>query len=186
MSTAFINGKLHPRPSSQFEPLVMPPNTLFPMDADPKDVVYTPDKVAEDMVNYFKPTGKILDPCKGNGVFLKYLPRETEYCEIKEGVDFFKYNTKVDWIISNPPYSGFFDWIYHSMTLADNLVYLLPANKPFISNRLIMLLKDWGEIKHIRFYGTGIKIGFPVGFAIGAFHFQKGNREGCTFSYWAA
>lgn len=43
---------------------------------DPKDVVYTPDWVADDMVSFFQPSGKILEPSKGEGVFLKYLPPE--------------------------------------------------------------------------------------------------------------
>jgi len=155
---------------------------LFPIIANPKDIVLTPDWVAKDMIEYFKPTGSILDPCKGDGAFLQHLPG-AEWCEIREGQDFFNYNKRVDWIISNPPYSGFFDWIYHSMSLADNFVYLLPCNKPFISQRLLIKLKEWGEMKHLRLYGTGNKLGFPVGFAIGAFHFQKGNKEGMTFSY---
>lgn len=159
-------------------------NMLLPVTANEKDIVYTPDKVARDMIDFFKPKGRILDPCKGNGIFLKYLPPSAEYCEIREGIDFFNYHEKVDWVISNPPYSGFFDWIYHSMSIANDVVYLLPANKPFISNRLMMLLKQWGEMKHLRLYGTGTKLGFPVGFAIGAFHFQKGHRSGMTFSYF--
>ena len=136
------------------------------------------------MVSFFNPSGKILEPCKGEGVFLNCLPSGVDFCEIQEGSDFYNYNTSVDWIISNPPYSGFFKWLYHSLEIAQNIVYLLPANKPFISNRLVMLLKSWGEIKHIRFYGVGTKIGFPFGFAIAAFHFQKGNKSGCSFSYW--
>ena len=44
----------------------------IPLDAG--DVVYTPDWVAKDMVDYFNPKGKILEPCSGDGVFLKYLP----------------------------------------------------------------------------------------------------------------
>jgi hypothetical protein len=157
---------------------------LFEPNYNIKDIVYTPDRVAKDMIDFCKPSGRILDPCKGKGVFLKYLSAGTNYCEITEGKDFFDYNDKVDWIISNPPYSGFFPWIYHSMTIADNIVYLLPANKPFISNRLLMLLKDWGEIKHLRLYGTGNKLGFPVGFAIGAFYFKRGYKDGMTFSYY--
>jgi len=166
--------------------VVMPQNVLFPYDGDPKNVVYTPNLVAQDMVQWFKPSGRVLDPCKGDGIFLEHLPEGTQWCEITEGVDFFNYWERVDWIMSNPPYSGFYEWIYHSMKIADNFVYLLPANKPFISNRLMMLLREWGEIKHMRFYGTGNKLGFPVGFAIAAFHFERGNKNGCTFSYWAA
>jgi hypothetical protein len=32
------------------------------MALDPQDVVYTPDWVARDMVEYFKPSGRILEP----------------------------------------------------------------------------------------------------------------------------
>ena len=38
------------------------------------------------MVEFFKPSGRILEPCKGDGVFLKYLP-SAEWCEIQEGRD---------------------------------------------------------------------------------------------------
>ena len=159
-------------------------NMLFPVTANEKDIVYTPDLVAADMVKFFSPAGKILEPCKGGGAFMKYLPEDADYCEIREGIDFYSYHKRVDRIISNPPYSGFFDWIYHSMKICDNFVYLLPVNKPFISNRLLMMLKDWGEIKHLRLYGSGNKLGFPVGFAIGAFHFCRGHNSGMQFSYW--
>ncbi len=49
---------------------------LFPVKqfANPKDIVYTPEDVAKDIVSFYKPSGKVLDPCKGEGVFLKYLP----------------------------------------------------------------------------------------------------------------
>ena len=31
------------------------------------DVVYTPRDISKKIVEYFKPTGKILDPCMGDG-----------------------------------------------------------------------------------------------------------------------
>ena len=158
-------------------------NLLFPIIANEKDIVYTPDWVAKDMVSFFKPSGRIFDPCKGDGAFLRYMP-DAKWCEIREGLDFFLWTERVDWIITNPPFSVYFDWICHSMTIADNFVYLLPTCKPFISNKLLQLLKCWGEIKHMRIYGQGNKLGFQVGFAIGANHFQKGNRTGMTFSYY--
>ena len=43
---------------------------LLQIPLDPDDVVYTPDWVAKDMVEFFKPSGRILEPCKGDGVFL--------------------------------------------------------------------------------------------------------------------
>lgn len=157
---------------------------LFRAPPNPKDVVATPPHIAQDMIEFFEPSGLILDPCRGGGVFYDYLPDGSRWCEISDGVDFFDFNERVDWVIGNPPWSGFFNWIYHSMTLTDNVVYLLPADKPFISVRLLAMLREWGEIKHLRLYGTGRQLGFPVGFAVGAFHFQKGNKSGMTFSYY--
>lgn len=156
---------------------------LLQIALDPGDVVYTPDWVARDMVNYFKPSGRILEPCAGDGVFLKYLPPETEWCEIEKGRDFFSWRERVDWIVGNPPYRMSGKWTYHSMQLADDFVYLLPCDKPFISGKIFRTMQKWGEVKHTRFYGTGTSIGFPVGFAVGAIHFQRGWHGGMSISY---
>lgn len=153
------------------------------MTAEEKDVVYTPDDVAKDMVEWFQPTGKILEPCKGGGVFLKYLPEGTDWCELQEGRNFYEYQGKVDWIVSNPPYSNYAKWVYHSMEVADNFAYLMPCDKPFISNKMLLKLREWGNIRHMRVYGPGHRLGFPIGYAIGAIHFQKGYRGGMTISY---
>lgn len=64
---------------------------LLQIALDPGDVVYTPDWVARDMVEYFKPSGRILEPCAGDGAFLEYLPG-AEWCEIEKGRDFFAWN----------------------------------------------------------------------------------------------
>lgn len=49
------------------------------------DVVFTPDWLAKQICSMFDIKGEILEPCKGEGVFLKYLPKNTEWCEITEG-----------------------------------------------------------------------------------------------------
>jgi hypothetical protein len=51
------------------------------------DEIYTPEWCTLDMVDHFKPTGTILEPCKGSGVFTKILP-QADWCEIKEGKNF--------------------------------------------------------------------------------------------------
>lgn len=158
---------------------------LFPSQGLDKDVVYTPEPVALDMIDYFKPNGRILDPCKGGGVFLDNLPDGSEWCEITEGKDFLRFNDKIDWIIGNPPYSMFAKWIYHSMSLADNFVYLVPCDKPFISDKMLRTLSEWGGMVHMRVYGPGNRFGFPIGFAVGAIHFQRAYTGGLTFSRWA-
>ena len=79
-----------------------------------KDVVFTPSEVAAAMVRHFRPYGRVLDPCKGDGAFLSLLD-EADYCELQEGRDFFEWSEPVDWIIGNPPYSVYSRWLEHSM-----------------------------------------------------------------------
>lgn len=159
---------------------------LLNIALNPNDVVYTPDWVAKDMVEYFRPSGRILDPCAGDGVFLKHLPPHTEWCEIEKGRDFFKWTEPVDWIVGNPPYNVFADWFEHSRNIASNVVYILPCNKPFNSNRIIEDLEIWGGMVHMRYYGRAAAV-FPylgVGFPVGAIHFQRGYHGGMTMSYY--
>jgi len=147
---------------------------LLQIPLDQSDVVYTPDWVAKDMVDFFKPSGRILEPCKGDGVFLRYLPENTEWCEIQDGRDFFAWTEQVDWIIGNPPYKQFNKFFYHSQDAAANIVYLIPCNKAFNDFGFIRNVFDWGGIVHMRIYGRGEKAYFPMGYAIGAVHFQRG------------
>lgn len=142
------------------------------------DVVFTPSNIAKLIVDMFKPQGKILEPCKGEGAFMEYLPKETFWCEITEGKDFFNFNEKVDWIVTNPPYSNFNEFMEHSFELADNVVFLVPLGKVF---------KSWGTITKIQKYGGIKKIyiipsrrcGFAFGFPCGVFHFVR-NYQGLT------
>ena len=145
---------------------------LFKIPLDLGDVVYTPDWVARDMVDYFHPIGRILEPCAGDGVFLKYLPG-AEWCEIEKGRDFFAWNEQVDWIVGNPPYSAFGKWILRAMEISRNILFLAPAAKPFYSEKLSRKMDRWGKIREIRKYGSGSKLNFPIGFLIGAIYFEK-------------
>src|SRR5688572_10647602 len=88
-----------------------------------KDIVYTPDWMARDIVLHFSPDGECLDPCFGGGVFHKYLPAGSHWCEIEKGKDFYAWKKTVKWIISNPPYSHLLAWIRHSFSIAENIVY---------------------------------------------------------------
>lgn len=138
------------------------------------DIVYTPDDIARDIVRHFQPSGRCLDPCKGNGAFLQFLPSDSEWCELNEGVDFFDYNKKVDWIISNPPFSILDKWLEHSYAIAANIVYLIPLPKLFNSARRMQMICDNGGIKEILFVTVGRRLGFTFGYACGAVHFQTG------------
>jgi len=142
----------------------------------PEDVVYTPTEIAEDMIDFFNPSGDCLDPCMGGGVFYDLLPEPRWWCEIAHGLDFFDWTIRVDWIISNPPYSIFDQFLTHSLKIADNIVYLIPVNKLLSSLTKLRRVYEYGGIKHIRYYGAGRTIGFPFGFPVGAVYLKRGYK----------
>ena len=137
------------------------------------DIVTTPPALAEDIVVHFNPSGICLDPCRGNGVFYTLLPRDSLWCEIEQNKDFYAFNSKVDWIIGNPPYSHYTAWLRHSLKIAKNIVYLMPVYKVFQSGNFLEDLFNWGGIFEIRRYGTGTQWGLPFGYALSAVHYQK-------------
>ena len=97
----------------------------------PNDVVMTQDVSAQFIMNHFKPTGSILEPCRGTGTFYNLFKGDKDWCEITENKDFLTYNKKVDWIITNPPFSIFDEFLIKSFELADNIVFLCPLKKVF-------------------------------------------------------
>lgn len=147
------------------------------------DYVQTPQWCAVDMIKFFNPTGKILDPCRGeNKVFWKIL--KCDWNEITEDSDFFDNHNHYNWIIGNPPYSIFNVWIRHSYKLADNIVYLLPTFKVFNALSLMRLYRDVGGIKHIRVYDVGKQIEWSRSRPIVACLFQKKYIGSTDWSYY--
>jgi hypothetical protein len=153
------------------------------MEIKTSDYIETPYFIAYDMVKFFKPIERILDPCRGkNKVFYNIL--RCNWCEILEGVDFFNYTNKVDWIIGNPPYSIFNKWIKHSYKISENIVYLLPLFKVFNPLSLIRLYRDTGHVKHIRFYDVDKKIPWSRSRPICAIYFKKDYFGDTSYSYY--
>ncbi len=144
---------------------------------DKNDKVYTPIECAKTIINLFPLKGKVLDPFKGKGAFYDNFPDDVikEWCEIDEGKDFFEYHKKVDWIISNPPYSIFDDVLEHSFNLANNVVYLVPLSKVFTSLTRIRQIFAYGNIKEIHIISAS-KCGFPFSFPACAIWFKKGYK----------
>lgn len=148
--------------------------TLFKqLDFLEKDIVYTPEEVAIDILNWLKPVGRCLDPCKGEGSFFNNMPHGSLWCELREGKDFFDFTDKVDWIIGNPPYSIFENFLRHSFQLANDVCYIVPTNKIFQRLKIMGMINIYGGIYGIRVYGSGSNVGFPFGFSTGAFHFKR-------------
>jgi len=142
----------------------------------PADVVYTPAHVSKHIINFLNPVGVCLDPCRGDGAFYDNFPNGKDYCEIKEGKDFFDYEKKVSWTIGNPPYSIFEEFLQKAFEISDNVSYLVPTNKIFQRQKIMNMINDYGGIKSIIVYGSGQSIDFPFGFSVGNFHFEKGYK----------
>ena len=149
-------------------------------NADRNDVVMTPKHIAKALIDHFKPEGKILEPCKGTGNFLKYLPEDTQWCEISEGRDFMDFKEKVDWIITNPPWSKVRKFMNHSMVISDNVVFLTTIVHLWMKARLRDVKRKGFGIREIVIFETPTS--FPAGgFQVGAFHLQRGYEGDIRF-----
>lgn len=123
----------------------------------------------------------MLDPCKGDGAFYNHFPNgcDKRYCEIREGKDFFDFKEDVEWVIGNPPYSIFLEFLEHSFSIANNVSFLVPTNKIFQRQIIMDMINDYGGIKSQIIYGSGTLIGFPFGFSVGNYHFERGYKGKC-------
>lgn len=86
----------------------------------------TPEWLAKKVIDSLPISGKVLDPCKGLGAFYDQLPGDKNYCELSENKDFFEWKEKVDWIVTNPPWSIYRKFAKHAYTIADNVCFLVP------------------------------------------------------------
>lgn len=143
--------------------------------ATASDSVMTPSHIAAMVVEHFNPTGKILEPARGTGNFFNILPN-ADWCEITEGKDFFEYKNRVDWIITNPPYSIYDKFLEHCFEVADNVVLLVPLQKAFKSMKNQKLVDSYGGLKEVFIIGGGGKCGFAFGFLTGCLYYQCGYR----------
>ena len=148
----------------------------------PNDKCYTPLNIAKQIIELYDLQGKlVLDAFKGKGAFYNQYPVNCikDWCEIDEGRDFFEYNKRVDWIITNPPYSIFDEVLEHSFKIAKNIVYLVPLSKVFTSMGRIRNILKFGNIKDIYIISAS-KCGFPFGFPACAIYLEKGYRGKTT------
>jgi hypothetical protein len=112
------------------------------------DVVMTPYPLALAIVRHFAPMGNLLEPCCGSGAFLRAMrafrratgPRITgiEWREISKGRDFLIWHDprRFDWIITNPPWSLFAQFLNRAMMDAHNVVFLCHVNAWFTTRRV--------------------------------------------------
>lgn len=139
------------------------------------DKIYTPDFLAKQIVDHFNPQGRILEPCSGKGAFLRALPH-CDYCEIDEGKDFFLTEKgRWNWIVTNPPWGDFRNFLIHSMKLADNVVFLSLVNAFFMKARVLDMKQANFGIVEIHMLPTPPKPWPQTGFQLGATHIRRGH-----------
>lgn len=136
------------------------------------DDIQTPVILAKQIVEHFEPSGRVLEPCCGDGNFLKVLPKGTDWCEIKKGVDFLDVGEHYDWIITNPPYSKYRYFLNKSMEVSDNIVFLQLINASFYKARLRDMIMKGFRIKEIYCIDTPKE--FPqFGFQMGCVYYKR-------------
>lgn len=151
------------------------------------DLVMTPDYLAKKIVAHFNPFGKkCLEPCKGDGAFIRAFSElgiNPEWCEITEDNDFFNYKDKVDWIITNPPYSILSDFLEHSLTVANNIVFLVLGNAMFFKKRIRLIREAGYGFKEFIFVDTPPAPWPQFGIQLAVVHIQKDYSGSVRFTY---
>lgn len=148
-----------------------------------QDVVMTPPALAQAIVDYFQPSGVVLDPCRGDGAFFNAFPNtvQSEWCEINEGRDFMDFDGGVDWIITNPPWSRLRQFLIKAMSTADNIVFLSAFIHYGTKARMADLRRHgYGWRSFVMVPEPGLN--WPQsGFQLGAIHLQRGWEGPCQF-----
>lgn len=158
-----------------------------PKNKPEADNVETPYKWALAIVNHFKPTGHVLDPCSGmNDRFLKALRFRADLsgeistihsCELRKGRCFLE-DWKMDginWIITNPPWSKIREFLVKGMEVSENIVYLVTANHLYTHARQRDMWERGYGIAEI-VYMPKIKEFPQSGFQLVAVHIKKGHH----------
>jgi hypothetical protein len=100
------------------------------------DVYQTPAKCVLDLLPFieFREGDTFMEPCKGDGNIYNLIPCDSDkkwWCEIRDGVDYLtapKPNFLFDFIVTNPPFNKFIEFLLKSMSEAQTVIYLLPLN----------------------------------------------------------
>ena len=155
-----------------------------PKNTPEKDMVMTPVYLAKEIIEHFNPIGKILDPCRGTGAFYdNFNTDDKDWCELAENKDFLTYNQKVDWIITNPPWSKMREFLEHGMKISKNIVYLTTINHYTTKRRIRDMISAKFSLKEIYCVPTPKKDFPQLGFQLAAVYTQRNYKGDTKFSY---
>ena len=152
-----------------------------------KDLIFTPFDLAQKIVRHFNPSGSILEPCMGEGSFYynlkEYADGYVDWCELSKGRDFFEWPEKdYDWIITNPPFSKYADFLEKSLSIANNVIFYGTVCHILSLKKRLRIVREAGfYIREVLFTETpkGWNTG---GFACGAILLTRQAGD-CKISY---
>ena len=144
----------------------------------------TPIYLAKEIIEHFNPIGRILDPCRGKGAFYNNFNTDNkDWCELADDKDFLTYDKKVDWIITNPPWSKMQQFLVHGMKISKNVVYLTTINHYTTKRRIRDMREHNFAIKEIYNVPTPTKPWPQLGFQLAAVYTQYRWNGDIKFSY---
>lgn len=100
------------------------------------DQVMTPEPLARALCAAIRPSGTILEPCAGDGAFVAALRPYGEVLTCEADTDFLAYQSRVEWIVTNPPWSQFAPFLRQAMTVADHVAFLVTVNHFWTTRRV--------------------------------------------------
>ena len=146
-----------------------------------EDRVQTPLALAQAIAKAFQPSGTILEPCAGTGNFVRALRPygSVVSCEIDRGDDFFTWTGRVDWIVTNPPWSQYRRFLAHALEVADRVAFVSTLNHLWTrSRRELVRRAGFGLEKIIEFDAP--KEWPSTGFQLGMVLLIRGYQGACV------
>lgn len=119
------------------------------------ELMQTPKDTAIQIIEYVSTqvntNDLILEPFLGHGNIYNEITNPKDFCDTKDGINFFDYNKKTDYAISNPPFQilengepkNAFILIINRLMEICNKGFFLLINHKLWSSLTVKRLRDW-------------------------------------------
>jgi hypothetical protein len=108
--------------------------------------------------------------------------RTITWCEIDRGRDFFEWTERVDWIITNPPWSQFRRFLEHALEISEHVCFLATVNHWWTKRRVAAVRRARFGYRHLLLVDQPAEFN-DTGFQLGAMHIEKGYAGPLSVQY---